>query len=69
MSVIFYTLLEVKSAQLKPKDYIRIFLENVSFLQAIMCVFAPPIAADWLSSEANKLKLMLHDRLIEEIGK
>lgn len=69
MVVIYSVLVEVQNPQYMQINYISIIMENVSFLQAIFCIFAPAIAADWLSSEANKLKLMLHDWLIDENGK
>lgn len=68
MIAIYYAIVDIKQAQFMPNIIGRIS-ENIFYLQAIVCVFAPAISADWLSSEANKLKLMLHDRLVEENGK
>lgn len=60
--------MDVKNAEFL-QNCIASISENVFFLQGMLLIFAPAISGDWLSSEANKLKLVLHDWLIEERGK
>lgn len=69
MAAIYSALLTIQNSQYIEISYIAIILEHAFYLQAALCVFAPAIAADWLSSQANTLKLMLHDQLIDGNGK
>lgn len=69
MVVIYYALAEIKNAQFMQTNYIFLTVENVPVLLAFLCLFAPAISGEGLLSQANNLKLMLHDRLIEENGK
>lgn len=69
LTIIYFTLVDIKYAQFSQYSYITIIFGNFLVLHGFICLFAPVISADGLSSQVNTLKLMLHDQLLDENGK